>query len=269
MKRDILVRSYDGDLKSRLMMYSGTVCNRAETRFGQQIYRAGAFLPRGELRSATPYELEALDGRHTVSGRNRLIGIVRLSLPLLDDLRSAKLDEGKIPMSAMQRYPFTQLGMELAPYWILRGSLLPLGYASYTAGFHTVTFDAVTARFIGLHIDDLDGLPIERREESTTRLCVNLGLNARYLLFINVSTLLIAAMLAGDATGGSFIHLRSTPLIHAFLKAFPEYPVTRLEVRPGEAYIAPTENMIHDGSTLGMSGMDHQVTLRGIIDPVN
>jgi len=42
----------------------------------------------------------------------------------------------------------------------------------------------------------------------------------------------------------------------------------RLAVAPGEAYIAPTENMIHDGSTLGMRHEDLQVTLRGIIDPM-
>jgi hypothetical protein len=61
--------------------------------------------------------------------------------------------------------------------------------------------------------------------------------------------------------------MRPTPLIHAFLHKFPEYPVVRLAVLPGEAYIAPTENMIHDGTTEGMRVLDQQVTVRGRLDP--
>jgi hypothetical protein len=268
VKTDIVVRAHDGDLKSRIAIYPGTVCYGDEKRFGQQMYREGAFLPRGETRCPFPDELTALDGHRAVVGRSRLIGIVSLSQSLLDGLRAAKVDEGKIPLSALESYPFAELTVELALGWIVRGPLKPLGYASYPAGFHTVTFDAVASRFIGLHIDDLDELPIGIREQSTTRLCINLGEHSRYLLFVNVSALGMAQMLARDDAGGSFKTMRSTPLIHAFMNAFSEYPVVRLEVRPGEAYIAPTENMIHDGSTLGMRGTDHQVTLRGIIDPL-
>jgi hypothetical protein len=131
-----------------------------------------------------------------------------------------------------------------------------------------VTFDASVERFIGLHIDDLDALPLARRTESTTRLCINLGRSARYLLFVNLGVARMTGMLADAGGGADFGGLRSTPLIHAFLRRFPDYPVVRLEMRPGEAYIAPTENMIHDGATDGMDAEDEQVTVRGIFDPV-
>jgi hypothetical protein len=35
------------------------------------------------------------------------------------------------------------------------------------------------------------------------------------------------------------------------MRQFPTYPVLRLRVKPGEAYIAPTDNLIHDGSSVG------------------
>jgi len=264
VKKDIVIRCSDGELQSRTAIYPGTTRYREEVRFGSQIYRNGAFLPRGDARRATPLEIETLTDDRTVTERNRIIGIVGLSTVVLNALRAAKVDEGKIPDDALQKYPYTQLSSELAPRWIVRSPLRALGYASYPAGFHTVTFDAANSRFIGLHIDDLDALPIDRREDSTTRLCINLGDSARYLLFINLSASSMARAVGGDA-----MQMRSTPLIHAFMNSFPDYPVARLEIRPGEAYIAPTENMIHDGSTLGMSSVDHQVTLRGIIDPIS
>lgn len=77
-----------------------------------------------------------------------------------------------------------------------------------------------------------------------------------------MAELLPAAENLGDCLG-----IRSTPLIHAFLRKYPEYPVMRLAVMPGEAYIAPTENMIHDGTTECMTVADLQVTVRGRLDP--
>jgi len=38
-------------------------------------------------------------------------------------------------------------------------------------------------------------------------------------------------------------------LAHAFMAARPDYPVLRLELRPGEGYCAPTQNLVHDGYT--------------------
>jgi hypothetical protein len=269
VNRDIVVWTYDGDLQSRLTIHDGTARYADELRIRKQIYRSGAFLPRGQFRNPSAEEVAALAyDRASGNERNRLIGILKLSSVLLDDLRAAKVDEGKISASALEEYPFTGLRAELSPHWIVRGRFLALGFAGNPPGFHTVTFDATASRFIGLHIDDLDELPIVRREESTNRLCVNLGEHARYLLFINVSALNMVRMLSGSLAGDPYIRMRSTPLIHAFLNAFPDYPVARLEVGPGEAYLAPTENMIHDGSTFGMAGMDEQVTVRGIIDPV-
>jgi hypothetical protein len=55
----------------------------------------------------------------------------------------------------------------------------------------------------------------------------------------------------------------STQIIGAFLAQNPDYPVTRVRVDPGEAYIAPTENIIHDGSSLGQRFSDVHVTIRG------
>jgi hypothetical protein len=48
-----------------------------------------------------------------------------------------------------------------------------------------------------------------------------------------------------------------------FMRAFPSYPAVRLRIRPGEAYIAPTENIAHDGSTIGMDAMDITLTVIG------
>jgi hypothetical protein len=266
LSADIVIRG--GELSGRLELYEqGSACYPEGARFGAQLYRPGAFLPRGQPRPATPTEVAALDGRTRARDRNHTIGIVRLPAALVTALRQARAGEGRIADEALRRWPFDGLGAALAPGWAVSGELIALGYGHTPAGFLTVTFDAQAGRFIGLHIDDLDAMPLARREDSTTRLCVNLGDGARYLLFVNLGVARMAQMLAQAAGGDDFTRLRSTPLIHAFLRRFPAYPIVRLAILPGEAYIAPTENMIHDGSTAGMAHDDLQVTLRGLFDP--
>ena len=49
----------------------------------------------------------------------------------------------------------------------------------------------------------------------------------------------------------------------AFLKRFPGYPVVKIRLKPGEAYIAPTENMLHEGSSLHIDETGFQFILLG------
>ncbi|MGW4249583.1 hypothetical protein, partial [Nocardia sp. NPDC004722] len=48
-----------------------------------------------------------------------------------------------------------------------------------------------------------------------------------------------------------------------FMEVFPRYPVTKIAIHPGEAYIAPTENMLHDGYAEPHGQLDLQFCCRG------
>jgi hypothetical protein len=52
------------------------------------------------------------------------------------------------------------------------------------------------------------------------------------------------------------------------MEKYPEIPIVRCRLRPGEAYIAPTENLVHDGSSVGQGDIDRQFTIRGHIRPL-
>ena len=51
-----------------------------------------------------------------------------------------------------------------------------------------------------------------------------------------------------------------------FLKKNPDYPVVRIELKPYQYYIAPTDNFIHDGSTLGNKDFDITIVYVGNFD---
>jgi hypothetical protein len=122
----------------------------------------------------------------------------------------------------------------------------------------TTTWDYSAKVQLGLHVDDWDRMSLTQRESARNRLCVNLGSERRFLLFVPLSMRRLLELL--DVNDEDVQHL--DPILR-FFDAFPEYPVCRISIAPGEAYIAPTENIVHDGSTLGSSSVDRCLAMLG------
>jgi len=140
-----------------------------------------------------------------------------------------------------------------------------IGPTSNRPGLKTVTVDTASKHYIGLHLDSWDNLELEHRHESTNRICINIGASDRYFLFLPFS-------LSGMAHIMSKLHqdlsIHHTLLGDHFMERFPDVPAIRCRLAPGEAYIAPTENLIHDGSSEGAQQSDEQFTVRGHIRPL-
>jgi hypothetical protein len=75
----------------------------------------------------------------------------------------------------------------------------------------------------------------------SNRISINIGREDRYFLFINLSIQDLIELLEPDPSR------TADELVLQFFASYPDYPVVRIRLRPGEAYIAPTENIIHDG----------------------
>jgi uncharacterized protein len=119
-------------------------------------------------------------------------------------------------------------------------------------GMSTVTKDTVVNSkdhaYVGLHLDTWEKIAIEQRHTARNRICVNLGREERRFLFINLTLAKMFEALGRDLTTNKDYY--GTDLGHDFMLAYPSYPVLRLTVKPREAYIAPTDNLIHDGTSV-------------------
>jgi len=125
----------------------------------------------------------------------------------------------------------------------------------------TVTTDPNSGKHIGLHVDNWNNYPIASRGKAPNRITINLGCEDRFLLFVNIA---IGAMYERvQALVRGVYH--TTAIGRVFMSLFPSYPVVRLRIRPGEGYIAPTENIVHDASTTGTTAWDITLSLRGRI----
>ncbi len=115
-------------------------------------------------------------------------------------------------------------------------------------------------KYIGMHFDSSTSFEIETAHTSQNRFCLNLGLEDRELYFVNLSLPKCKELIL-EKNSSEIVSLKTiTPL---FFKYYPNYPIIKLKIRPFEYYIAPTDNCIHEGTTLRKSEMDISITYLG------
>jgi hypothetical protein len=113
----------------------------------------------------------------------------------------------------------------------------------------STTIDRTDGNRIGLHIDQWERRPLGSVQSARNRLCLNLGPQARYFVFLAIDVLGIAAS-CGVAPNSPF----TTREAQAYLRRRPMTAVYRLRIEPGEAYVASTECLIHDGQASSPAG---------------
>lgn len=291
---DIKVIDYHPDTqgKPRLWMNSGTVYCQQFLESSE--YSKDAFIPIEDWRNLS-LEDQSIIYASTESNpkdNSRHIGIMKIPEAVLDPLEDLGVSFITNPPECQW---FAQQSLYPKAIQAIADFVRPLSEADQPISIHTITTNAQGLRtvtynyvrycFIGLHLDSWDKLSLDKRHRSTNRICINLGLEDRYFLFINITLIKMFRLTRGSGKSSSLssqlpsaqdinqealaLHpstitqIEPASIRQMFLEMYPHYPVIKIRVSPGEAYIAPTENMIHDASTLGKKFCDVILTIRG------
>ncbi|MGA5000917.1 hypothetical protein ACPCB7_23125 [Streptomyces arboris] len=126
-----------------------------------------------------------------------------------------------------------------------------LGQALSKPNMITTTENYRDGRLIGLHLDNWDKLIYGQKPRGRRRLAVNLGPGSRYLI---VGALDAQGVCRAVHPGDYAYRYPSTDDYRKHVAAGHPIRVYRIRLAPGEGYIAPTEYLLHDGST---EGQDH------------
>ncbi len=259
----------------RVYVSSGITASSRVNQLHHVPYAARTFVPLEPWRNLeTTEDSSSIWQPRPAPTRNSGIAIVRLTQEYMIalrraylDLRRAHLDSSSCELDTAQAKEALErasadLLSDIRSLCRVKGEVVFSGVARHQANLSTATVNPTTGLYAGLHLDSWDRLPLDKRQDSTNRLCANIGTTDRFLLFIPCTLHRIRLRL--ESLEQSPVATPSS-LVNRFLSAFPAEPVYRVRVRPHEAYIAPTENMIHDGSTAGSTGPTHCATFRGNI----
>jgi hypothetical protein len=270
------------ELAERIMLSAGTRPAGGETDPARR-YADGTYVPRRPWRQASTAEIRLLDmgrgsaGRHWRASAD--VAVIRipdeLISPFADMLEQRGLREAADPntyqtIASHSRWSesLRAIGEYLSglsdepPNWIYFRIAEPDRF--------TLTKDEFGAdgrKLAGLHVDSWDGLPLRHRGRSRNRACINLGREPRYLLFFNLPLMEMFTGIGLRDPEDIYQDFRGLYVGHRFMKSWPEYPAIRLRVNPGEAYIFPTDNLIHDASTEGNRYPDISLTYLGRFVP--
>lgn len=254
--------------ESRAMLSSGI--SRTSEQLRRTVrYRDDAFVPVEPWRepNLTEYSILSVNSHSPDLDSWNIgssIGIVRVPdsvLAPLENLGVSSISTSEDYHALIQHPEYSDAVAQIIgyfkPFCVSRGGFQVLGTDMQKAGLETATFDPKENCYVGLHLDSWDRLPLTQRNEARNRICINLGRDDRFLLFINLTLIDMFKVFKPEDIRSHY------DLGEKFMKYYPAYPVVKLKISPKEAYIAPTENMIHDACTIGMKRPDISFTLLG------
>jgi hypothetical protein len=253
----------ESELPDILRLSSGTasiVCSDQGVKYDDD-----ARVPLGPWRDVTVSEANELVATLPSDSLGLLVVLLRLPVEMLRILHQLELDEINTMYGSFDEDNDLQrlLMSYIKSLCSVGGDIFFHSLISHPPGLMTVTRDPTSGVFYGLHVDSWDSPPGQDRARAANRITINVGKVDRTFLFVNLTVDEMAreAQLPPTDLGST----SATNIGRRFLAAFPDYPVVGVRLRPGEAYIAPTDNIMHDGSSQDARSTSWHVTVRGHI----
>ncbi len=271
---------FDGDMNpiDRLRLSNGTHCLDPDSTL-KLGYRPSAFVPQLPWQIPTADRLDLLL-KQSIETANLAETIAIVKFPdrvlahLTELLKSGNAEYGQdnLTVAHINRQPnYPKAIDEIAPYiskhYSLDDDTCCLGLNRAEVDKLTTTIDWINylpqTPSVGLHLDSWEKLPLRRRHFSKQRLCINIGTETRYFIFINRTLIQMFSDLNLVDPVDIYQDYRGLRLAEKFMSICDRYPAISVAIEPGEAYIAPTENIIHDATSMDKQSPDWSLTFLG------
>lgn len=264
------------DLSSRLSINGGTICIKLPKE-STSASRDSIYYPKDNWRQLTTAEIDILLKQATDKDYgfvNHSLGgsIYTFSIP--EDLRrefwkitniESLLKKPNVPE---QFHQVSNIVKYVDQNCFQVPSTRSLVIVRNKPSMRSTTFDPKFNSYIGLHFDNFSKPPVNKRFSSQVRAVINLGDEERSFVFINLTLIQIFNMLNLEHSPDNYQkYILASPMANIFMQNFPDHPVIRLLIKPGEGYIAPTQNIIHDGYTVDKTIVDTVMMIRADFDP--
>jgi hypothetical protein len=240
-------------------------------------YAHPAFIPKLPWRHLTDTETELMTTHINSDDVSQTIGIVKFPEAVIDRVQNlikwgeteygSSVTSSQIIAHAEYDSARAQIEEYIFQFYSIDSDFDCLGLIRCDIDLPTTTINGIEflpeKLFAGLHLDSWDYRPFRLRHLARNRICINLGREVRYFLLINRTLHQIFDDLNLVDPDDIYQDYRGVRLSLKFLRTLADYPVIRLAVYPGEAYIAPTENFIHDATSIGKTNPDWSITFLG------
>lgn len=114
-------------------------------------------------------------------------------------------------------------------------------------GAESTSFNYVERRYMGLHIDQHDGLPLARRGQARRICLVNIGWQHRYV-YVYPHRVLDLCRAVGIGLGIDDQEPPSREVTARYFAAHQDAGILRIRIEPGSGYVLNAQDLVHDGA---------------------
>jgi hypothetical protein len=272
LKRGIVIKSDLPDFEKQLTINTGT---SAAINEANMYYTPNSFIPKRDWQPLSGKTKPLLLGRSDRMQSNSVIRLGKVPEKIENSFRNIKLHECTNPDDV---YPTVrkhedivkQLAAELDSFFEHFSSNKQYKFHRITRAMpnrDTITCHYRNEQFIyiGLHVDRSRLYKLHTAHQSGNRISINLGNESRSLAIVNL-TLIQAYNMIKKISPDALI----TPhnIAGVFFQHYPDYPVVKIEIKPYQFYVAPTDNFFHDATTIGMQSVDITLVYTGNFDKI-
>ncbi|WP_184549795.1 hypothetical protein [Mucilaginibacter sp. FT3.2] len=225
----------------------------------------------GQWRPPNTHELNLLLKKKYTKNKFQQINVLSVDRATKAAIKKLKIEHCQSPedffsIFKTDNWQQAQVRMKsfAAKYMTIDEQQIEIGLAIKSGGLEGTTINKNTGNFTGLHVDSWEKYNnLGERKLARNRICFNIGLYPRYFCFINIDLqqLYNYCSEADPELYSSFCG-NNYSYVWKFLEENRNYPVCRIRIDPFEAYMAPTEFILHDGSTENNPFVDIFYTLR-------
>ena len=271
LKRGIIFKSDLPHFEDQLTINTGTSPAVSDPDI---YYMPNSFIPKRDWQPLNGTARALLSERLPGTRSNNIIQVGQVPAFIEDTFRQIRLhdcinSDDVIPTVRKHEAIVKRLTTELNGFFERFSSTKQYKYHRITRAMpnrDTITCHYRNERFIyiGLHVDRSHSYKLHTAHRSGNRISINVGYESRYLATVNLTLIQAYNMIRKKNLAGAEI----TPynIANLFFKHYPNYPVIKIEIKPYQYYIAPTDNFFHDATTMGMKSMDITLVYTGNFD---
>lgn len=272
LKRGLSLYSNIDAISDQLSINEGTLA--ATTKTGLK-YHPGSHIPKKDWRRLNSAEMRLLlTNRQNIDYR-KTVCIGELPQNLKVSFQSLGLQECTqleqvLPKLKEDEAAIKRINTELDEFLAQFSTTRNYKYHRLTRAMpnrETITAHYIGEEFIyiGLHIDQSRLFTPHTAHKSGNRISINLSKETRQLAFVNL-TLIQVYNLVKHKVDPAVHKINPDTIATHFFAHYPDYPVVKIDIKPYQYYIAPTDNFLHDATTLGNADIDITIVYIGVFD---
>jgi hypothetical protein len=273
LRRGIVIRSDLPNFEEQLTINTGTSPAVDEVNIS---YTPNSFIPKRDWQPLNGKAKAMLFDHSNGQQARNIIRVGKVPNMIKKTFRKIKLHECTNPDDV---YPTVREHEEIVKHLATElDSFFEQFSSNKQYKFHRITRampnrDTITCHYrneqftyIGLHVDRSRLYKLHTAYQSGNRISINLGKESRCLATVNLSLIQAYNMIRRKISRGTTITPQN--IGNLFFQHYPDYPVIKIEIKPYQFYIAPTDNFFHDATTMGMKSIDITLVYTGNFDKV-